>query len=91
MPVELAARRASAVLWSRDASTDGLFRVKLPKNAHPAPLTLPVNKLAEGSIRSPEDTAMWDTLCWTQATRDGCRIFTLDCAAPFCRARRGGI
>jgi hypothetical protein len=33
MPVELAARRASAVLWSRDASTDGLFRVKLPKNA----------------------------------------------------------
>ena len=63
MPVELAARRASAVLWSRDASTDGLFRVKLPKNAHPAPLTLPVNKLAEGSIRSPEDTAMWDTLC----------------------------
>ena len=33
MPVELAARRASAVLWSRDASTGGLFRVKLPKNA----------------------------------------------------------
>jgi hypothetical protein len=33
MPVELAARRASAVLWSRDASTDRLFRVKLPYNA----------------------------------------------------------
>ena len=36
MPAELAARRASAVLWSRDASDDGLFRVKLPKNAHVA-------------------------------------------------------
>jgi hypothetical protein len=38
-------------------SSEVAILVNLTGNAHPAPLTLPVNKLAEGSIMSPEDTA----------------------------------